>query len=109
MRLVFCVVQDKDAPKIIDSLVTAGFSVTRLASTGSFLQEGNTTLMTGVEDDKEAEVIGIVKTLGHATEHVVTPISTVGGPMDSYAPYPVEVLVGGATMFSLPVERFERL
>lgn len=108
MRLVFAVVQDKDANRILETLVDKGFRATRLASTGSFLREGNTTLFVGVEDHQVEEVVTLVGHLGRSREKVVTPLSTVGAPMDSYAPFPVEVLIGGATIFTLPVERFER-
>jgi uncharacterized protein YaaQ len=34
-------------------------------------------------------------------------VSPMGGTTDSYIPFPVEVQVGGAAVFVLPVERFE--
>lgn len=108
VRLVFAVVQDKDATRILDELVQQGFRATRLASTGSFLREGNTTLFLGVEDDQVETVVGLIGRLGRKREKVVTPMATVGAPMDSYVPFPVEVQIGGATIFTLPVERFER-
>lgn len=108
MRLVFAVVQDKDANRILETLVNKGFRATRLASSGSFLREGNTTLFVGVDEGQVDEVVELIGRLGRSREKVVTPLSSVGAPMDSYVPFPVEVLVGGATIFTLPVERFER-
>ena len=37
----------------------------------------------------------------------LTPVSPMGGSTDSYIPFPVEVQVGGAAVFVMPVERFE--
>ena len=37
---------------------------------------------------------------------MVAPVSPLGGNADSYIPYPVEVEVGGATVFVLPIEQF---
>lgn len=108
MQLVFAIVQDKDATHILEVLVERGFKATRLTSSGSFLREGNTTLLVGVEDEDAAEVVELIGRLGRSREKVVTPLSTVGAPMDAYVPFPVEVLVGGATIFTVPVERFER-
>jgi uncharacterized protein YaaQ len=108
MKLLFAVVQDKDVGRILEALVGRGIKATRLASTGSFLREGNTTLLVGVEDDRVEEVIQVIGALAKAREKLVTPLTTVGGPMDSYIPYPIEVVVGGATIFTVPVERFER-
>ena len=39
---------------------------------------------------------------------MVTPLP-MGGPGDSYVPYPIEVKVGGATIFVINVDRFEKI
>lgn len=109
MKLIIAVVQDKDALKLIEALVEKGYRATKLASTGGFLREGNTTLLVGVEDDHVDPVVGTIKSICHSREQLVTPLTPVGGPVDSYVPYPVEVLVGGATVFVLDVDRFERV
>lgn len=108
MKLVVAVVQDKDTHKLLSGLTQAGFRATKLSSTGGFLREGNTTLLVGVEDNEVERVLSIVKSVCRAREQLVTPLSPMGGPADSYIPYPVEILVGGATMFVLDVERFEK-
>lgn len=108
MRLVVAIVQDKDAGRILQALVKKEFRATRLSSTGGFLREGNTTLLVGVEEEQTEEVVALIGELGCSREKLVTPLSAVGGPMDSYVPYPVEVTVGGATIFVLPVEQYHR-
>ena len=94
--------------RLIEGLVERGYRATKLASTGGFLREGNTTLLIGVEEQTVDEVIGIIKRTCRSREQLVTPISPVGGPTDLYVPYPVEVVVGGATIFVIDVERFEK-
>ncbi|MHB9145233.1 MAG: cyclic-di-AMP receptor [Symbiobacteriia bacterium] len=108
MKLIVAVVQDKDAGRLVEALVRSGHRATKLASTGGFLKEGNTTLLVGVEDTQQDEVLGTIKKISRSREQLVTPLSPVGGPVDSYVPYPVEVLVGGATVFVLNVEHFEK-
>lgn len=108
MKLVIAIIQDKDAPRILESLTKSGFSATKLASTGGFLHDGNTTLLIGVEDEHAGLVHEQIGRLAKSRHKLVTPIAPVGGAMDTYVPYPVEVVVGGATIFTLPVERFER-
>lgn len=108
MKLVVAVIQDKDSHKLLAGLTQAGFRATKLSSTGGFLREGNTTLLVGVDDSDVERVLGIVKSACRAREQLVTPLSPMGGPADSYIPYPVEILVGGATVFVLDVERFEK-
>ena len=89
------------------SLTKAGFQVTKLATTGGFLMAGNTTLISGVEDDKVQEAIDIIGT--HSSKRTqITPANTQMDP-GICAPYPVEVSVGGATIFVLNVDRFEKV
>jgi len=109
LKLIMAIVQDKDAPRLVDALVEKGFRSTKLASTGGFLREGNTTLFVGTEDHQVSTVINVIKRTCRAREQLVTPLAPVSGPSDSYVPYPVEVQVGGATIFVLPVESLEKV
>lgn len=107
MRLVIAIVQDKDSNRLANALVKEGFRATKLASTGGFLKAGNTTFMIGIEDERVHEVIRTIKANCHVRDQLVTPVSPMGGTTDSYIPFPVEVQVGGAAVFVVPVERFE--
>ncbi|MEX2355518.1 MAG: cyclic-di-AMP receptor [Thermaerobacterales bacterium] len=109
MKLIIAIVQDKDTVRLIETLVDRGFRATKLATTGGFLREGNTTLLVGTEDDRSDDVLDTIREVCHSREQLVTPLAPVGGPVDSYVPYPVEVMVGGATVFVLNVERYERV
>ncbi|MDF2961912.1 MAG: hypothetical protein K0S39_3647 [Paenibacillus sp.] len=107
MKLVVAVVQDKDSNRLSNALIKDGFRATKLASTGGFLRAGNTTFMIGIEDERINEVMQVIKANCKIREQMVTPVSPMGGTTDSYIPFPVEVQVGGAAVFVLPVERFE--
>lgn len=107
MKLVIAVVQDKDSNRLSNALVKDGFRATKLASTGGFLKAGNTTFMIGIEDERIPEVMQVIKANCKIRDQLVTPVSPMGGSTDSYIPFPVEVQVGGAAVFVLPVERFE--
>ncbi len=107
MKLVIAVVQDKDSNRLANALVKEGFRATKLASTGGFLKAGNTTFMIGIEDERIPEVMKTIKANCQVRDQLVTPVSPMGGTTDSYIPFPVEVQVGGAAVFVLPVERFE--
>ena len=106
MKLVLAVVQDKDSNRLSQALVKAKFRATKLASTGGFLREGNTTFLIGTEDDEVDQVLEIITENCNARQQLFTPMSPLGGSADAYSPYPVEVEVGGATVFVLPVESF---
>lgn len=104
MKLIIAIVQDKDAPRFLGQLLKKGLKATRLSSTGGFLKEGNTTLLMGVEDDQVDAVLEVVRANCRSREQLVTPLAPSGGAVDAYVPYPVEVVVGGATVFVLGVE-----
>ena len=59
MKLIIAIIQDEDAGEVISHLNEASFQVTRLSTKGGFLRAGNTTLLTGVEADKEEEALKI--------------------------------------------------
>ncbi len=108
MKLVVAIVQDQDASSLIEDLTEKEFRVTKLASTGGFLKAGNTTLLSGVEDDKVNEVIKVIED-NCRTREITTSLLTVTMPGDTYIPYPLEVKVGGATVFVLDVEQYVRI
>lgn len=104
MKLIVAIVQDQDAPSLIEDLTEREFRVTKLSSTGGFLKAGNTTLLIGVEDAEVDSVIQIIEK-NCKTREITTSLLTVTMPGDTYIPYPLEVKVGGATLFILDVEQ----
>ncbi|MFC3750600.1 MULTISPECIES: cyclic-di-AMP receptor [Bacillales] len=107
MKLIVAIIQDKDSNRLSSELVKANFRATKLASTGGFLRAGNTTFMIGVEDVQVESVLSVIRNSCKVREQLVTPVTPMSGTTDSYLPLPVEVQVGGATVFVLPVDRFE--
>lgn len=99
-------IQDKDSNRLINALSSEKFQTTKLATTGGFLKEGNTTLMIGCDDKYVDNALDIIKENCSQREQMVAPISPMGGNADSYIPKPVKVEVGGATVFILPIESF---
>ncbi|MDI3480870.1 MAG: hypothetical protein PWQ97_525 [Tepidanaerobacteraceae bacterium] len=107
MKMVMAVVQDSDAARLIEELNDNKFGVTKLASTGGFLKNGNTTLMIGVEEERIEALINIIKKVCQPRKQIITPFP--GGTVDPYVPNPIEVTVGGAAVFVLNIERFEKI
>ena len=108
MKLIMAIIHDEDAFQIIDLLNEAGYSVTKLASTGGFLRSGNTTIICGVEDEKAPELIGIIEKKCRSRKQITSVNATSMSATDNYIPYPVEVTVGGATVFVLDVAEFKK-
>lgn len=108
MKLIIAIVQDEDASNLISSLMNERFSVTKLASTGGFLRSGNTTLLLGVDDDKLDSALAIIKKICISRKQIEVFPSPAMGAMGMYTPYPVEVTVGGATVFVMDVAQFHK-
>jgi len=108
MKLIVAIVQDQDVNALMDALTEKKYRVTKLSSTGGFLKSGNNTLLIGVEDDKVNEVKELVDH-NCKTREITTSLLTVTMPGDTFVPYPLEVKVGGATLFVLNVEEFLRV
>ena len=109
MKLVVAIVHNEDAGVLVDALLEREYRATRLHSSGGFLKQSNATVIVGVEDAQVDEVIEIVRENCNARTQVVNPMPPIMEPGEFFMPYPLEVEVGGATVFVLPVERFERL
>lgn len=106
MKMVIAVVQDQDSNRLSNALTQADFRATKLASTGGFLRAGNTTFLIGTNEDNVPSLLQLIRDNCRARDQLVAPISPMGGNADAYIPYPVEVEVGGATVFVLPIEQF---
>ena len=106
MKLIFAIVNKADSGSVSSALTRAGFSVTKLATTGGFLMAGNTTFLMGTDDSRVDEVISIIEQHSRKRTQMV-PSSTYG--TSTYASFPMEVTVGGATVFVTDIERYEKL
>lgn len=109
MKLIMAIIHDEDAFHIMDVLNEKGYSVTKLASTGGFLRAGNTTLICGVEDEKVDDLVSIIEKKCKGRRQITSINSANMSATESYVPYPVEVTVGGATIFVLDVEEFKKV
>lgn len=107
MKLIFAIVSNDDSAKVQAALTKGGFSITKLATTGGFLMSGNTTLICGTDDEKVQQVIAIIGEHSKKRTQMVPSSASYGVGM--YTSFPVEVQVGGATIFVTNVERFEKL
>ena len=109
MKLIIAIVQDEDASRLVSNLMSEGYGVTKLATTGGFLRSGNTTLLIGVDNEKLDSAMHIVEKVCKSRKQVATAPSPISGTTGVYVPYPIEVMVGGATIFVLDVENFIKI
>ncbi|MCL2674181.1 MAG: cyclic-di-AMP receptor [Defluviitaleaceae bacterium] len=109
MKLVMAIIHDEDAYQIMDLLGEKGFMVTKLATTGGFLRAGNTTLICGVSDDRLEELKDLIEQKCKARKQLAPANVPALYGKETYLPYPVEVTVGGATIFVMGVEEFKKV
>jgi uncharacterized protein YaaQ len=86
MKMIIVIVKDQDADALTQALTAGAFRVTRIASTGGFLRSGVVTLLMGVEDSQVEQAVGVMR-----------------AKMGSSSAQP------RATLFVVPVERFEQV
>jgi uncharacterized protein YaaQ len=87
MKMIITIVKDSDADEITQSLTSAEYRVTRIASTGGFLRSGVVTLLLGVKDERVESALELIRAK-------LTPL-----PSGEKR----------ATLFVIPVERFEQV
>jgi uncharacterized protein YaaQ len=109
MKLVIAIVHSKDADACTNSLTVAGHVCTRVTSYGGFLDKDNATLLIGVDDPHVAPVIEILRSKAKRRNEIVETATPVPAPVGVMIPPPLEVEVGGATVFVVDVAHFEKL
>ena len=107
MKLILAIVSNDDSSNVVAALTKENFSVTRLATTGGFLKAGNTTIIVGTDDDKVEHAVEVIGSESKKRTEIVP--STASYDIGRYASFPVEVQVGGATIFVIDVEQFIKL
>ena len=107
MKLIFAIVSNDDSSRVSKELTKNKYSVTKLATTGGFLMAGNTSFLIGTDDDRVDDVIRIIGMHSKKRTQMVPSSASYGVGM--YTSFPVEVQVGGATIFVTNIERFEKL
>lgn len=106
MKLIIAVVHDEDSHKLMDALTCKGFMATKLASTGGFLKTGNTTLLIGIPEEQVPVVTEIIKDKCKTEKQMTLVNPPIPSSIEGCMPYPVEVTVGGATVFVIDVEQY---
>ena len=100
MKLITAIVNGDDSMSVARALSKSGFRATQLSSSGSFLSSDNTTFLICVEDWSVDTVIQLIQEKCHHRKQYV--------PSEEQS-YPVEISVGGATVYVSNIERFEKL
>lgn len=107
MKLLFAIVQKEDTKPLSRALIEHDISVTRIASSGGFLSGGNTTLMIGVEKERLQTALDVIQQKSSRRHSITVPVSAIPQTLDTTA-MPIQVMIGGATVFIVDVEEFHK-
>lgn len=106
-KLLIVIASDSDADTLIQRLVERGYPATKVSSTGGFLRRGNATIFSGVDSNDVDNVVQIIRSECQARTEFL-PAQALPFPESIIPAEPVEVRAGGAIVFVVPVERFEK-
>lgn len=87
MKMIILIIKDNDSDEVTQALTSEQYRVTRVASTGGFLRSGVVTLLLGVLDERLESALQLIRTK-------LPPLAS--GEKR-------------ATLFVVPVERFEQI
>ncbi len=107
MKMLLAIINSDDAHSVMNHLMEAGFQITKLATTGVFLRAGNVTILIGLEDSRLDEAMDLIRKYSNTRKQIIPTTANLG--VGFHPAMPVEVTVGGATVFVLNVEQFEKL
>ena len=89
MKLIITILRDIDNDSVSEALLSKGYRITQIASTGGFFRRGSTTLLIGVDDDIVERAIEIIRT--------------------NLNPTPAEPGTHRANLFVIDVESFQQI
>ncbi len=106
MKLLIAVINNDDCVMVLNEITRKGYSATKLSTSGSFLRSGNATLLIGIQEEKLDEVFDIFENFSSKRTEMVQPSSSYVDEL--FVSMPVQVTVGGATVFVIDVDQFKK-
>ncbi len=110
MKFCIIIVPSADGDRLLNRMAEMRFPATRVGSTGGFLKRGSATVFSALEEHRVTELVTL---LHREFPEVVESMPAASLPfmddMDVTPTANVEVRVGGAVLFVLPLDRMERV
>jgi uncharacterized protein YaaQ len=107
MKLVIAVIQAYDSDRLLQAVTSAGLGATKIVSTGGFLRMGNATILMAVEATRVAECVDLIR--ANCEPRAEVSYDPAEHEFIEWFPIGVhDVTVGGAVVFVMPIDRFER-
>ena len=109
MRLVLAVVHSADVDALMRACTAEGIAVTQIEGDAAVGRHSLAAIIAGVEDDVVGELIALVHATSRGRSRQVEPIRPIGERAEFWVPNPIEQVTGGASVFVIPIRRFERI
>ncbi len=110
MKLCVIVVPAQDGDRLLGTLAAHAFGATRIGSAGGFLKRGSVTVFSAVETGRVTDLLNLLhRDFPEVTQTVPASILPFFSEFEPLTTATVEVRVGGAVLFVLPLERIERV
>ena len=108
MKMIMAVVAGSDEREVKKNLMKEGFSVTKLSSSGGFLKSNTATLITVVPAERVQLALDTLKKTTKAHHFHSGHMTPESKSYYNVAPGGQDFVIGGATVFVLDVEKFEK-
>lgn len=106
MQAILTIIQSQDADAVLQRLQSLNLPcLERIASSGSFLRQSNTALWIAAPEAQVSQVLNALRDTCHRRTSFTPSYYIETAPM-MFA-LPLEVEVGGATVFICDIERYE--
>lgn len=109
MKLVFAVLQCEDAEPLLRDFGEIRVAATQIEGDAAFGSGGLAAIIVGVDDDRVDDVLTLIHVRARGRVRPVEPLRPLGERAEFWVPGPSERSAGGASVYVLPVRRFERI
>ena len=107
MKLVIVIMSNNDVVHVLSKTSAEGFISTKVSTQGQFLQNGHTTVLFGVDDNRVEPLFEIIEK--NVTKRVIRQTGVESTIEGSLLKQPVDVEEFGAVAFVINVEEFKKL
>lgn len=109
MRLVLAVLQCEDVETLLRDFAEIMVPATQIQGDSTVGAGGLAAIIIGVDDDQVDDVLTLIQARARGRTRQVEPLRPLGERAEFWVPGPSERSAGGASVYVLPVRRFERI
>ena len=110
MKFCVVIVPSSDGERLLNRMAAQGFPATRIGSTGGFLKRGSATVFSALAADRVPDLVALLhQEFPEVTERMPAASLPFMDDLDIPSAAMIDVRVGGAVLFVLPLDRMERV